>query len=126
MAATKKNSKTEALYSKAVHWVKRRGFSKVKVNTDLEEFDKPTSFNREDADKAVTPDITAMRRGRKSYFEIAIKGANERFLVTKWKLMARLARLKQGKFYLLAPHGHRTFANRLIKRYGINAEVVSL
>ncbi len=126
MPATKHVKKTETLYQKAIEWAKRKGFSTLKVNIEDEDFERPTSFNPQHADNAVTPDLTAMRRGRKSYFEIALKSANERFLVSKWKLMARLARLKRGKFYVLAPHGHRTFAMRLIKRYSIQAEVVSI
>ncbi len=127
MNATKK-SKTEELYGKAIQWVKRRGFSKLKVNLDSEEFDleKPTSFNRQRGDRTVTPDLTAVRRGKKFYFEIAIKAEDVQRVVSKWKLLSRLAGLKNGKFYLLAPHGHRTFASKLVKLYGINAEVVNL
>lgn len=125
MNATKK-SKTRELYDKSIAWIKRRGFSKLKANVESESLEKPTSFSRQREDQTITPDLTAVRRGRKSYFEIAIKSENEQRVVSKWKLLSRLAGLKNGKFYLLAPHGHRTFASKLVKRYGINAEVVNI
>ena len=121
------SEKDSRLYEKAIEWVKRKGYSKVKANID--DFERPSSFMQpgdEDDDAALTPDITAVMRGNKGYFEIAVKSDDKRLLVTKWKLLDRMAALKEGKFYLFTPHGHRAFANRLIKKHDINAVLVSI
>ena len=122
------SEKDSKLYEKAIDWVKRKGYSKVKANIDGEDFEKPSSFMQpgDDDEAALTPDITAMMRGNKCYFEIAIKSDDKIQLVTKWKLLDRMAALKEGKFYLFTPHGHRAFANRLIKKHDINAVLISL
>ncbi len=120
------SEKDAKLYEKAVEWVKRKGYSKVKAN--LDDFEKPTSFKQPggDDDDMITPDITAVMRGNKCYFEIALKSDDKREVVTKWKLLDRLASMKEGKFYLFTPHGHRAFADRLVKKHDINAVLVSL
>ncbi len=123
---TVESSKTVELYQEAIAWVRRKGFSKLKANLESEDYDRPTSFSRKKAERTITPDLTAVRRGKKSYFEIAVKAEDEQRVVSKWKLLSRLAGLRNGKFYLMAPHGHRSFASRLVKRYGINAEVVRI
>jgi len=118
--------KDTILYEKAIEWVKRKGYSAVKAN--LDEFDKPASFKQpgEDEESAITPDITAVMRGNKCYFEIVVKSEDKQQLVTKWKLLDRMASIKEGKFYLFTPHGNRAFASRLVKQHDINAVLVSL
>jgi hypothetical protein len=120
--------KDRQLYEKALEWVQRRGYSSVKVNLDAEDFEKPTSFTQSSNgnDAAMTPDLTAVMRGNKHYFEIAQKGGDPQEAVTKWKLLERLASLKESRFYLFTPQGHRAYANRLVKQYNINAELIDL
>ena len=123
----KMSEKDSKLYEKAIEWVKRKGYSTVKANID--DFEKPSSFmapGEEEEESALTPDITALMRGNKCYFEIALKTDDKRQMVTKWKLLDRMASLKEGKFYLFTPHGHRAFASRLVKKHDINAVLVSL
>jgi hypothetical protein len=124
--------KDRLLYEKAIEWLKRKGYSSVKVNIEAEEFEKPTSFaqagNGQDngQDNAMTPDLTAVMRGSRHYFEIAVKADDQQEVVTKWKLLERLASMKESRFYLFTPQGHRAFANRLIKQYNINAVLIDL
>lgn len=116
------------LYEKAIDWIKKRGYDKVKSKID--DFDSPTSFlrsnDREEETNSMTPDITAVMRGNKCYFEIAIKDDDQDRLVTKWKLLDRLAAMKEGKFFLFTPHGHRAFADRIIRDYEINAKLINI
>lgn len=116
------------LYEKAIDWIKKRGYDKVKAKID--DFDSPTSFlrsnDREEETNSMTPDITAVMRGNKCYFEIAIKDDDQDWLVTKWKLLDRLAAMKEGKFFLFTPHGHRAFADRIIRDYEINAKLINI
>jgi hypothetical protein len=65
-------------------------------------------------------------RGNKCYFEIAMKSDNKQDLITKWKLLDRLASIKEGKFFLFTPHGHRAFADRLVKQHDINATLINI
>lgn len=123
MASTEKETK---YYEKAVEWIKRKGYSKVKAN--IEEFDPPTSFKQgQDGEETfITPDITAVMRGNKCYFEIAMKSDDKQEVITKWKLLDRLASMKEGKFFLFTPHGHRAFADRIVKQHDINATLINI
>jgi hypothetical protein len=128
MVTSEKDGK---IYEKAITWVKQRGYSKVKVNLEDEEVEKPTSFKQpssspDEEEYYITPDITAVMRGNKCYFEIAMKSENKQDLITKWKLLDRLASIKEGKFFLFTPHGHRAFADRLIKQHDINATLINI
>lgn len=125
------SEKDEKVYEKAITWVKQRGYSKVKANVEDEEIDKPTSFKQppsspDEEESYITPDITAVMRGNKCYFEIAMKSDHKQDLITKWKLLDRLASIKEGKFFLFTPHGHRAFADRLIKQHDINATLINI
>lgn len=123
MATTEKDTK---YYEKAVEWVKKKGYSKVKANID--DFEAPTSFKQEQngEETFITPDITAVMRGNKCYFEIAVKSDDKQEVITKWKLLDRLASMKEGKFFLFTPHGHRAFADRIIKQHDINATLINI
>lgn len=125
------SEKDEKIYEKAITWVKQRGYSKVKANFEGEEIEKPTSFKQppaspDEEESYITPDITAVMRGNKCYFEIAMKAENKQDLITKWKLLDRLASIKEGKFFLFTPHGHRAFADRLVKQHDINATLINI
>ena len=93
--------KNEEIVTKAVEWVKRKGYSKVKANVG--ELEAPTSFTQREGgengeDAIITPDITAVMRGNKCYFEIAMKSDDKQDVITKWKLLDRLG----WQFQLLA------------------------
>lgn len=120
-------NRKEKYFEKALNWIQRRGFRKIKAK--VESFDDPKSFEQASSDRTVTPDMTAVHHGRKTYFDIALKPEvpkERRFLVSKWKLMEKLASLKDGKFYIFTPFGHRAFAERMIKKYNIQANLVSI
>ncbi len=122
--------KKEAFYRKITNWANKKGFENIKAN--VEGYETPKSFTRqantEDA-AAVTPDATAVNHGVKYYFEIAMK-PNDRSirqrLISKWKLLSFLAERKGGKLYLFAPHGNKSFTQKIIEQYGIKAQFVSL
>lgn len=112
-------------YEKAIEWAKSRGLSQIK--SKHEDFEDPKSFSRISDDEVVCPDLTAFRRTKKRYIDIANKDIeNRRRLVSKWKLMSKLALRKGGKFIILAPHGHKAFAQRITNKYGIFSEIHSI
>ena len=104
--------------------VSPRGFKKIKANT--EDFNTPSKLNRERNDESFIPDITAVRNGRKSYFELALKTEKIRQVVTKWKLLSQLATFKRGKLFLIIPRGHYAFTKRVLKKYPIEAKLIRL
>ncbi|MEZ4960745.1 MAG: hypothetical protein R2830_13065 [Saprospiraceae bacterium] len=116
--------KTQELYEKALNWIYRSKFHHVKAK--VEPFEEPKAFHRSKDDLTFTPDITAERGGKKFYFDIAIKDEAHRQLAGKWQLMQRLASIKGGKLFLLAPHGHKAFTERIVGTFGIEAKIVNL
>ncbi|HMQ61769.1 MAG TPA: hypothetical protein PKE06_13940 [Flavilitoribacter sp.] len=111
-------------FKPALEWAKRRGLSKIKAN--FTDYESPVHFTRRDEEQSFVPDITGYRLGVKHYVEIATKEEDVPKKVSKWKLMAKLAGMKGGRLFLLAPKGHKAFAERIVKRYNVNAKVVYL
>lgn len=109
---------------KAVEYAKSKGFKDFKAN--LDDYETPKSFTSVSADKEIFPDFTARRRGKRHYFDIALKTDDVQSLVTKWKLLQQLAEIKNSKLILFAPRGHKAFAERLTKQYKITADVLAL
>ena len=103
-----------------------RGYKNIRANVD--EYETPSRLSRQtsDGEESFIPDATGIINGRKSYFELALKSDSKRATVTKWKLLANLAKFKRGKLYLVAPRGHYAFVDRLLKKYPISAEIVKL
>lgn len=116
--------KDSKFFKKALNWAQNKGFKKIKANYG--EFDNPKQFTRQKTGRSIVPDITAVNLGRKSYMEIALKTDDVRKKVSKWKLLSTLAKMKGGKLFLLAPRGHKAFTERLVDRYNLKAQVVSL
>lgn len=122
--------KKEDFYKKITNWASKKGFKNIKANT--EGYETPKSFTRttsKSGDDEVTPDATAVNHGIKCYFEIAMK-PNDRTirqrLISKWKLLSFLAERKGGQLYLFAPHGNKSFTQKMMSQYGIKARFVSL
>lgn len=109
---------------KAIQIAKTKGFKDFKAS--LDDFEDPKSFTSVSSDSEVLPDFTAKRRGKKHYFDVALKTDNIQPLITKWKLLSQLAELKNSKLILFAPRGHKAFAERLTKQYKVPAQVEAL
>ncbi|GAA5221997.1 hypothetical protein [Membranihabitans marinus] len=110
--------------AQAVELAKGKGFKDFR--SSLPDYENPQSFLEKQKDKEVLPDFTAKRSGKKHYFDIAMKTDSIQPLVTKWKLLNHLADVKNSKLILFAPRGHKAFAERLIKQYKINADILAL
>ncbi len=109
---------------KAMDWIVKKGYLDIKA--DLEGMELPKAFVQKSNNTSITPDLTARSLGRKFYFEVAMKSPNSRDIVTKWKFLSQLAAMKDGKLIIFAPHGHRSFAEKLVETHKISARVVSL
>lgn len=102
-------------FQQAIDWAKKRGLSNIRAN--WENFDPPSAFSRKKGDEPFIPDITGKKTGGKWYVEIAMKTENKKRLISKWKLLSTLAAMRGGKLFLLAPHGHKAFAERILNNY---------
>ena len=115
----------ENYFNQAITWVKRKAHLSIQAN--YEGYESPKSFKNVATETRICPDITFVGpQGYENYTEIAIKEADHRDVVTRWKLISSLATVKNGKFYILAPRGHRSFAQDLVDSFSINAKVVSI
>lgn len=115
---------SDILFSKALNWTQKRGFSDIKAN--FGDFERPTTYSKPHEDASYIPDITAQRSGSKCYIEIATKDENSERNISKWKLLSTLTSMRGGKLFLLAPKGHKAFVERVIRDYRINADLVNM
>ncbi|MCB0622058.1 MAG: hypothetical protein KDC43_20345 [Saprospiraceae bacterium] len=104
--------------------VQPKGYDQIRVNS--EGYDMPAEIKSQESDKVFVPDATAMRNGRKNYFELGLKTDRVRPLITKWKLLSNLARFRGGKLFLVVPRGHHAFVKRILRDYPVEAKVVKI
>ena len=67
MIQTEKKENT-AFIKESVNYLRNLGFENIKA--DVEGYESPKSYVKQDGDVKITPDITATKRTRKYYFEI--------------------------------------------------------
>lgn len=103
--------------------VNRKGYQGIKAN--VEDYETPSRLQRK-GEEAFIPDITGVKAGKKSYFEIAVKSEDIQETITKWKLLSSLARMQSGALYLISPKGHFAFTQKLIRDHDIPATIVRL
>ncbi len=110
---------------KAIQWAESKGLNSIK--SVHEDYENPTSFTLQNSGDTFTPDLTGIQRTRKNYVEIALKDVGNRSRkISKWKLLSTLAAQQGGRFYILAPRGHKAFAERIIDKYQLNSNLVSI
>lgn len=109
---------------KAIQWAKRKGMQNIKAN--IEEYDTPSHFTKADQEDPIIPDITGVQMGSKNYVEVALKTHDTRNAVSKYKLLSTMAAMKGGSLYLLAPKGHKSYADGVVKDHALNAKVIYL
>ena len=110
---------------KAVAWVENRTSGEIKAN--FEGFEKPVAFTSKNSDKEIRPDFSFVSKGGgRHYTEIVVKQDDSKNLITRWKLLSTMAKMKNGKLFLLAPRGHKMFAQRIIEDYNIPASIQSI
>lgn len=112
-------------FSKAIKWTQKQGYSDIKAN--FGDFEPPTSYTQSSENEVFVPDITANGQSGKNYIEIAMKTDDKRRLISKLKLLSTLSSLKDGRLIVLAPHGHKAFAQKIIEQHQFsNTRLVSL
>jgi hypothetical protein len=115
-------SKDDDLIKKILDtFVSRGGYTEIKAN--IEGYDTPTALSGKGNEDRVVPDITALKRGGRWYIEVVRKDGEVEKTVSKWKLLSTLGKSKAGGLILFAPSGHFAFAERLIKKHDIPAQI---
>jgi|SRR5687768_2088289 len=116
-------SKDDDLIKKILDsFVSRGGYTEIKAN--IEGFETPSALSGKGNDDRVVPDITAVKRGGRWYIEIVKKDAEVEKTISKWKLLSMLGKARAGGLILIAPSGQYAFAERLIKKHDIPAQII--
>ncbi|MAY83372.1 MAG: hypothetical protein CMP59_04485 [Flavobacteriales bacterium] len=124
LAEARTGEKYQELLEKAVQMVESRGFNQIR--TQLDGYDQPQPFSQKKEDITYVPDISASNDRGKFYFEIAQKTEDVEHLVSKWKLLATVASMKNGGLNILVPYGHNRFTQDILDNYNISANLIKL
>jgi len=106
------------ILSDSVTYLEQRGYEDIKA--DIEGYETPKSYNKKGSDISITPDITAIKEGRKHYFDISLKSAKPRLLKSKWLFLNTLSTLKSHRFRLITTRGHYKFTNEMLDDINLN------
>lgn len=102
-----------------------RGFSNIKA--DIEGYETPKSYIKKSTGNAVTPDITAVKNGRKYLFDISLKSDKPKLLKSKWVLLDTLSRMKSNRFRIITFRGSYKFTDTLLKELNLgNKEPIKI
>lgn len=121
---TRAEIKYDANIQEALAVLKKQGFSEFKA--DIPDFESPARLKGKSGMYEFAPDITAHKNGLKGYFEISAKTPEVELLVTKWKVLASLARVKDGWFKIFVPRGQMRFTKEVVDKYNIEADIIKL
>lgn len=115
------------LAEKVISYAQKKGYEDIKA--DFSGYEKPSSLRMVNEDIKLTPDFTATRNGNKHYFELVIKNdkdENHSTLISKWKALETIARVKGGSLELFVPRGSFRYATDLVKIHSIDAKLTKL
>ena len=112
MVKTEKSENQEFL-EKSINHLEATGFEDIKA--DMEGYETPKSYLRKGSDSKITPDIVAVKNGRKYYFEISLKSEKPRLLKTKWLFLDTLSRMNSNRFRIITTRGHYKFTDTMLE-----------
>ena len=128
MLYTRKNNEDyQTLAQKVINHVEKSGFEDIKA--DFTGYESPASLTMVNQDVTLTPDFSAKRGEKKYYFELAMKNGSEednRTLISKWKALESVAKMKGGDLRLFVPHGSFKHITQLVEKHGIEAQVTRM
>jgi len=108
-------SENTAFLEKSIQHLEATGFENIKA--DIEGYDTPKSYIRKvkGGDTKITPDIVAIKNGKKYYFEISLKSEKPRLLKTKWLFLDTLSRMNSDSFRIITTKGHYKFTDTMLE-----------
>ena len=96
----------------SITYLKNRGFENIKA--DMDGYETPKSYTKAGSQIKITPDIVAVKEGRKHYFDISLKSEKPNLLKSKWLFLNTLSNLKSSKFKLITTRGHYAFTQDML------------
>jgi hypothetical protein len=102
-----------------------KGFENIKA--DIEGYESPKSYLKKGDDIKISPDIVAVKNGKKYFFEISLKSQKTKLLKTKWLFLDALSRMKSNRFRIITTKGHLRFTDMMLKDINLtNKEPIRL
>ncbi|MDX1364535.1 hypothetical protein [Arenibacter latericius] len=115
------NPENEAFIKKSVSHLEAHGFENIKA--DIEGYDRPKSYLKKGSDTKITPNIVALKNGRKYYFEISLKSERPLMLKSKWLFLDTLSRMRSNKFKIITTKGHYKFTDNMLEDINLSDKV---
>jgi hypothetical protein len=107
-------------------YLQKKGYENIRVQ-GIDAYKDPAHITRKGAGESFTPDLTARKDGGKHYFEVVNYHKNDKNLVvSKWMILATLAKQLSGKLHLMVPHGQMSYTKRILQSNNVEADVLSL
>tara|TARA_B100000809_G_C15133528_1_gene529507 strand:+ start:3267 stop:3623 length:357 start_codon:yes stop_codon:yes gene_type:complete len=117
--------KKDTCLKRAVAWAEKK--TTISIKSISEGYENPQVFISKTTQEEIQADLSFITHGGfKHYTVIALKNENQKKTVDKWKMLSFLASMKKGKLYLLAPNGHKAYAEKLVNSHDISAVIHSL
>ena len=101
---------------KSIDHLEATGFEDIKA--DIEGYETPKSYvrkGRKGSDTKITPDIVAVKDGRKYFFDLSLKSHKPTLLKTKWLFLDALSRMKSHRFRIITTRGHYKFTDTMLE-----------
>ncbi|MFT6842072.1 MAG: hypothetical protein ACJAZK_000178 [Psychroserpens sp.] len=102
----------------SVEYLEQRGFENIKADT--EGYERPKSYIKKGSNISITPDIVAIKEGKKHYFDISLKSEKPKLLKSKWLFLNTLTALKSSHFRLITTRGHYKFTAEMLDDINLN------
>lgn len=112
MVKLEKSENNEFL-EKSIQHLEATGFESIKA--DMEGYETPKSYLRKGSDSKITPDIVALKNGRKYFFDISLKSQKPRLLKSKWLFLDTLSRMNSNRFRIITTRGHYKFTDSMLE-----------
>ena len=91
-------AKYSDILENSITYLENHGFENIKADTDG--YETPTSYIKAGSTISITPDIVAVKEGRKHYFDLSLKSEKPKLLKSKWLFINTLCKLKSFRFII--------------------------
>lgn len=102
----------------SITYLENHGFENIKADT--EGYETPKSYTKAGSNISVTPDLVAIKEGRKYYFDISLKSERPKLLKSKWLFLNTLSNLKSHRFKLITKRGHYKFTQDMLEAINLS------
>ena len=114
-------SENKEFLEKSIHHLESTGFENIKA--DLEGYETPKSYLRKENGTKITPDIVAVKNGRKYFFDISLKSEKPKLLKSKWLFLDVLSRMKSNRFRIITTRGHYKFTDTMLQDINLSNKI---